>query len=176
MILPASALDLPRAPTFEEAYRDHVGDVYRFCLSQLHDPAAAEDAAADVFAAALAAWSRTRPDQRVKVWLMRIARNVVTDRFRERNRAARLMDRLRGRRQPPAADPAQLALLRHDVQLVLDRIAGLGRRDRLIVGLRLAGDMSHAEVAAILGISEGAARVAAHRAAKSLRAALEAQQ
>ena len=55
--------DEPWLVPFDEVYRQLAGPVYRFCLSQVGEPAAAEDVAAQAFASAFAAYQRVRPDR-----------------------------------------------------------------------------------------------------------------
>ncbi|MBJ7610060.1 MAG: hypothetical protein JF887_11615 [Candidatus Dormibacteraeota bacterium] len=52
-------------------------------------------------------------------------------------------------------------------------IANLKRRDQVLVGLRISGDLSHAQIARIVGMSEDSVRVAIHRALKRVRQTLE---
>src|SRR4051794_36513349 len=47
-------------PAFEQVYRDHATRIYRYCLSQLGNASDAEDLAAEVFAAAFAAYLNAR--------------------------------------------------------------------------------------------------------------------
>jgi len=159
--------------SFDAVYAQHAGDVYRFCLSIVGDPARAEDAAAQALASACASYARTAPEAtRLRPWLFRIARNAAVDELRREGRWRRLLTRT-------SASPAHVedvesqVILRDEVQAVLRASRGLGERDRLIVGLRGAGGLEHAEVAAVLGISEGAAKVAAHRAFRRLRERME---
>ena len=161
-------LALRTAPLeFDEVYRRHAADVYRFCVSQLGDPAAAEDLAADVFAAAFAAYRSTRPaPDELRPWLFRIARNGAIDRFRRARTQRGLLGRLG---QRPAEDEVEhLAEVRAELRAALDAIGRLGRRDRLLVGLRVGAGLRHAEVAAVMGMSEDAARMATARALRRI--------
>ncbi len=65
-------------------------------------------------------------------------------------------------------------MTRADLRLAISSLQGLRERDRLLVGLRLAAELSHAEIGAVLGISEHAATVAAGRAIERLRQRVEA--
>ena len=158
--------------SFEDVYAEWVGPVYRYCLSQLRDHAAAEDVTAEVFASALKAFERTRPGEGAGMWLFRIARNAVVDEHRRRNRRGRLVTLL-GRRHEVQADPVDAVALRDEASRAGEAIARLRPRDRELVGLRVAGQRSYAEIAAVMGISETAAKVATHRALVSVRRALE---
>lgn len=157
---------------FDEVYRRLADPVYRFCLSQLGDVAAAEDVAAETFAAAFAAYDRTRPgEDGLRPWLFRIARNATVDHHRRAGGRLRLLGRLRS--TAPDGDVEASAELRDELRAAVGAVARLGRRDRQLVGLRVAAGLSYAEIAAIAGMSEAAARTATHRALARVRAALE---
>lgn len=161
--------------SFDAVYEQYAGDVYRFCLSILGDPARAEDAAAAALASAYGAYRRTAPPpEMVRPWLFRIARNAATDELRRDSRWRRLVLRSGSAASAVAPrDPERDVLLRDELRAVVRAGARLGGRDRLIVSLRAAGGLEHGEIAAVLGVSEGAARVAAHRAFARLRRHLD---
>ena len=157
------------ASDFEAVYSEHADGVYRFCLSQLRDAALAEDVAAEVFASAYAAWSRTAfdTDGGVRPWLYRIARNAVCDEWRRRGRASHAREFT-----PRSADVETMVAVREELRAVIAAFGALRERDRILLGLRLAGGLSHAEVAAVVGMSERAAIVASGRALERLRSRL----
>jgi RNA polymerase sigma-70 factor, ECF subfamily len=158
---------------FEDVYREYATAVYRFCLSQLRDPSRAEEAAANALASACLSYERVRPDAAtLRPWLFRIARNATVDEARRVRRSRLLLDRLRSRSHA-SLDVEDLTALRDDVRAVAAATAGMPERDRLVIGLRVAAGLSHAEVAELLGMSETAAKVAAHRALQRLRARVE---
>lgn len=160
--------DEPWLVPFDEVYRQLAGPVYRFCLSQVGDPVAAEDVAAQAFASAFAAYDRVRPDPPgLRAWLFRIARNAAIDHHRRAGRATRLVARLAGHER--AASVEEVAELREDVRKVVAAFSRLPSRDRMLVGLRLAGDLTAAEIAAVVGVSESGARKATQRALRRLR-------
>lgn len=163
------------APSFDEVYREHAARVYRFCLSQVRDPAEAEDVAAEVFVSALSAYERTRPDaEDVQPWLLRIARNEIIDRERRRQRRSLVLARFfsGGSEMDPTVNVEAQVLIRDELKRVLDVMKQLSARDRLLVGLRLAADLPYAEIGAVVGISEHAATVATRRAVQRLRTSL----
>jgi RNA polymerase sigma-70 factor, ECF subfamily len=156
---------------FDDVYRLHAAAVHRFCLSQAGNRPLAEDLTHETFAKAFVAYERVRPDPAsTRTWLLAIARNLVTDHHRRRSRWRRLLDRM------PAAP-------RDDVEMLVDRrdrlrrvtaaLAALAPRDRELIGLRVAADLSYREVAKVLGSTEPVVKVATHRALNRLRARLE---
>ena len=158
---------------FEEVYRSHAGSVHRYCLSQVYEPAVAEDLTHETFARAFVAYPRIGPDlTSARAWLLTIARNLCADHHRLRSRWRRLVSR--GVEGPPATGSVETAVQqRVDVERVTRALAGFRERERQLIGLRVAADLSYREIAELLGTSEAAAKVATHRALAKLRARLE---
>lgn len=155
-------------PDFESVYRNHAGAVYRFCLAQLGDHPAAEDCAADAFAAALAAYERTQPTpDLVRSWLFTIARNTTINWIRRERVRKHLVERARNHTDDE--DVESVAALRADLHAALEAIGRLPKRDRVLVGLRAAAGLSYAEIASVMGMKENAARMATARAFTRIR-------
>ena len=157
---------------FDEVYQRHSHDIYRYCLARLANPAAAEDATADAFMKAFSAYLRVRPESDgVRLWLLRIAGNVVNDHYRRQVRGKRLLSSLVGR-LGSARDPEAQAILTAEVRAVLDALALLSPRERQLVGLRAGAGLPYSDIAALTDMNENSARVATHRALQRLRAAV----
>jgi RNA polymerase sigma-70 factor (ECF subfamily) len=160
-------------PAFDEVYASHAASVYRFCLSQVGDAYAAADLTQDAFIKAFAAYERVRPDRAsIRTWLVSIARNCCIDRHRQNGRWQLLLRHMRQSRDRPM-DVEQLANDRAELRRVNEAVRTLSGRDRELIGLRVAADLSYREVADVLRISEQAAKVATFRALKKLRSKLE---
>ena len=161
----ASVLD------FDALYRDARDDVFAYTATLLRDSAAAEDVTAQAFERAYK--RRSRFDARrgsPRAWLFGIARNAALDELRSRKRAATA--ELPG----PLADPgpdeaAELAAERDAVRRALGRLAA---RDREVIALKYHADLSHTEIAAVLGVSASNAGTLLHRAMTKLREAVDA--
>jgi len=170
--LDVSAVRLP----FEEVYRTHVQRVHAFCLSQVRHAADAEDLTAEVFASALAAWDRDGPTlDRVQAWLIGIARNAAVDHYRRGRRRAVLaavLGRHVDRQRLPDVESG--VVVRDELARVLVQLDQLRPRERLLIGLRVAADLSYAEIGDITQLSEHAATVATRRALARLRQRCEA--
>jgi RNA polymerase sigma factor (sigma-70 family) len=176
MIAAMTGIRLERAVTpFDEVYREHADAIYRFCVSQLRDAETAEDVTSDVFAAAFAAYERVHPDTvGVRTWLFRIARNAVIDQYRREGRRRSLLARIGRDRQFPDSVEESVEQ-RSDLRSIRAALETLRERDRQLVGLRVAAGLSFADIGAVLGMREGSAKMATHRALERVRASLREQ-
>ena len=149
------------------------GQRARFCVSQVAEPAVAEDLTHETFVRALAAYERVAPDlNSARAWLFAIARNCCADHHRHHGRWRRLLAQLTDR--PPAAPDVEAVAQRLvDLARVTAALATFRERERQLIGLRVAADLSYREIGEVLHISEAAAKVGTHRALTKLRARLE---
>lgn len=160
------------AAAFGELYRRHHASVHRFVRSRLHNPADAEDVAADVFLRALRSIGRYQArGLPFRNWLFQIAAHAVLDHMRARRRPvedlAEHQDHLVG-----PDDVEDKALVVDQVRLIGRAAQGLPARQREAFALRLGRDLAVDEVARRMGKSEGAVKLLLHRAVRGVRAAL----
>jgi RNA polymerase sigma-70 factor, ECF subfamily len=181
-----------RDPTrFDALYRKYLAQVYSYAFYELRDHHAAEDATERVFMQALAGLHRfeERVDEFIasravsmeqgaaadvstfRIWLFRIAHNVVSnERRRERRRPATPLDDALGICSPD--DVAETAVNREAFGAAWEAVGRLPEDRRRVILLRFVDEMSTAEIAATLGRSEGAVRVLLHRALRAVAADL----
>lgn len=144
-------------PRFEERVDQFIAD------------RAAGEAPGDVVAATVA-----RPDSAdladfstFRIWLFRIARNVVAnEQRRDRRRPVSPLDEASG--LPAPDDVVELAAAHEAGDAAWRAVERLPEDRRRVVLLRFVNEMSTAEIAAILGRSEGAVRVLLHRALRAV--------
>lgn len=151
-------------PPFQRLLDAHAGDVLRFLVASVgrHD---ADDAFQETFIAALRAYPRLRKDSNLRAWVLTIAHNKALDMHRARARRPVPVAEV-GDRPDPAAAPGPAAGARGDHW---DRVRALPPRQREVLTLRYAADLTHAEIALALGCTEVAARRAAADGLKALR-------
>ena len=161
---------------FEALYRRYLARVYSYAYYELGDHHDAEDATERTFLAALANLDRFEeradPDEgheasTFRVWLFRIARNVVANqrRLRRRHPEAPLDD---AEALPAGSDVEAEAARRDEAAAAWRAVARLPADRRRAVVLRFVEELSTAEIAGILGRSEGAVRVLLHRALRTV--------
>lgn len=152
---------------FDHVVSRHGPAVLRVCRA-LVGPDDADDAWADSFVSAMRAYPDLPDDANVEAWLVTIARRRCVDHLRARARRALPVETLPER---PAAQAVGVAE-RLDLYSAL---AALPTKQRESVALHHLGGLPYADVAAILGGTEAAARRAAADGTKTLRAALADQ-
>jgi RNA polymerase sigma-70 factor, ECF subfamily len=156
---------------FGELYEQHVPQIYRFVYGRLRDREAAQDLTADIFFKALRAIDRYRPaGPPFAAWLFRIAANAVTDYTRPRRSTAsldELVDRADG--QISVEDEV---VSRAQAAQVWAAIDTLRDAQRTALALRLGQDMHTADIAAVMGRSEGAVKLLIHRGLAAIRCQL----
>jgi RNA polymerase sigma-70 factor, ECF subfamily len=145
----------------ERAFRTHYGQVYRYLRRRTHDAGRAEDLAQQVFADAAEALPDFGPDAPSPLaWLYTVAHRRFVDEARRRAREADV-----GEVAPDYGEELTAALVA--------AFARLTEEQRTVVAMKLLRGARFKEIAASLGIGEGAARMRFARALAALRAELE---
>jgi RNA polymerase sigma-70 factor (ECF subfamily) len=140
-------------------------EIYRFATRRVGDPALGQDVAADTFADAFGAIHRFRwKGVPFEAWLYTIARRRIADHLRVRARSTIVGD------MPERAGEDETGSILDGVH-VRALLASLSEADRELLELRFMEDLDVEQTALRLGKSEGAVRVAQHRALGKLRAA-----
>jgi RNA polymerase sigma-70 factor (ECF subfamily) len=155
---------------FAALYDTYVDPVYRYCFRRLGSREAAEDATSLVFAKALAALPEYRDENpSFRSWLFAIAHNVLADALRSRrpDQPLTAMDAVAS----PTPTPEEEIVRSEEHRTVRALLTLMPSSEARLLELRLAG-LTGAEIAAALGMTPGAVRVAHHRAVAHLRALL----
>ena len=148
-------------------YRDHHGRIYNLAARIVGDPDDAADITQEVFLRAYTHPLEARDDLRPEPWLYRIAVNASYDHLRRR--AARPSTSLDTIAEiPDTSDGFVDGEIAHCVEACL---AGLTPRYRTALVLKDLHGLSHAEIAEVMDIHQGAARVLLHRARTAFRRA-----
>jgi RNA polymerase sigma-70 factor (ECF subfamily) len=154
-----------RELAFIALHKDNYPRVYKFVQRRVNDPELAQELAADVFRVA---WQKQDETVGVAVtWLLTIARNLIGNAYRSRERQQALHDKLKHNvRIRYEADD--------DNAPVQEAMDAMREKDRDILQLAYWDALTMAEIAAVLGCSESAAKVRLHRARTAFRKLLPA--
>jgi len=165
-------------PDFDDWFREHRPTVYRYIRFRLATREAAEDVTSEVFMKALRALDRYDPNRASpRTWLLRIARNAVTDHLRSLRRRSSLHVSLDRVPDLVADVPSQeeRVLRQERLELILNANRSLRPADQEILSLRYGSEFNNQEIADALNISGNAVAVRVHRALARLKDAVEEQ-
>jgi RNA polymerase sigma factor (sigma-70 family) len=150
-------------PAFEQLYKEHAREVYRYALALLTNPADAEDATQTAFLNAYRAYERGERPHKPHNWLIAITHNVCRMRWRQAG------SRPREVALEEAAEPSAPEHERPDLGEVLNALAGLSFNQRSALVMRELEGRSYQEIAGVLGISVGAVEALLFRARRRLK-------
>jgi RNA polymerase sigma factor (sigma-70 family) len=149
-----------RELAFIAIHKGNYPRVYKFVRRRVESAELAEELTADVFRVVWQKWDDA--PQADIAWQFAVARNLIGNAYRSRDRQLALQEKLQG-----------MAVLRFDGEsgnvAVQDALAGLREKDRDILQLAYWDELSTAEIAAVLQCSESAAKVRLHRARAAFR-------
>jgi RNA polymerase sigma factor (sigma-70 family) len=135
-------------PPFQRLVDEHAAELYRFLVASAgpHDGA---DCFQETLLAALRAYPALRSSANLRGWLFTIAHRKLIDHARRRDRHGRAV-----------ATPPEVAVSDSDRSdgAVWDAVAALPPKQRSAVVQRYVLDRPYADIAAVIGCSEAAAR------------------
>ena len=163
-----------RRDAYAGLVRRHQARILRLCASLLTDPAAAEDAAQEIFLKAYQSLGAFRGTAAFSTWLYRIAANHCKDllrkRARERTQSWDALVEEHGEaieQLLTASDDPRAAVANAELA---DRVLShLSPNDRLLLTLREIQGLSYQELARTLGCSVDAVKARLRRARRDLR-------
>ena len=160
---------LGEVDAFEELFRQHQREVYRWILRIVRDPATAEDLTVETFWRIHRGHARFDSARSFEAWARRIASNAALDYLRSKPRETELPDDLP---QAPQPDPGISQEMRQKTVRAFGR---LPPKLRIAATLALIEEQPYKEIAEALGISTGAVKLRVFRALRLLRKNLQRQ-
>src|SRR4051794_1097132 len=157
-------------PAFEATSARHPRGILAFCRHMLASREEAEDALQHTFMAAYRDLVGSDKDIQLRAWLYAIARN-------------RCLTVLRARREKPVDELDDIPTeglateveRRHDLQQMLRDLAALPEDQRAALVLSEIGDLSHDDVAAVIGCRREKVKALVFQARSSLHASRDAR-
>jgi len=152
---------------FSKIYDQYIDKIYRFIFLKVNSRDVAEDLTSETFLRAFESM-KINDIENPQAFLYRIARNLVTDHYREKGRT-----QIVSAEYVPIIDPKgdleERAILNSDMEQVRLAINNLKEDYQNVVIWHYLDDLSIPEVAKMMDRSEEAARVLLHRALKALK-------
>lgn len=156
---------------FDEVFETFYKRVYNYIWYRVNHKEIAEDLTSLVFEKAMIRMDQFDPEKgMMEVWMISIARNIVTDYFRSVKR-----------RPQPVALEYTMELIsndRNDEQRLIDReekamlaraLQSLHDNERNLLAMKYAAQLTNVSIAQILNISESNVGVKIHRCLKKLK-------
>ena len=160
---------------FAELYEKYFDKIYRYISLKIGNRFEAEDMTQQVFINALSSISsfkwRGLP---FSSWLFRIAHNLVVDYFRKKTRQP--VSTLNESITASEDNPQKVIEQKMNIEQLELASKGLTPAQQEVIALRFAGELPIAQVARVMGRSEGAIKALQHSAIVALRKILNVVQ
>ncbi len=153
---------------FAHLYEEYFDRIYRYLVLKLGDATEAEDMTQQVFLKALQSISSFQwRGVSFSAWLFRIAHNQSVDYFRRKSRrdAVPLNDSITA----SDVDPQTAVEQKSEIERMISMARQLTKAQRDVLSLRFAAGLSVAEIANVMGKSQGAVKALQHSAVVTLR-------
>ena len=153
---------------YSDIYDKYVDKIYRFIVLKVKSSEIAEDLCSEVFLRGWEAFKGKNEIENIQAFLYQIARNLLSDHYREAGRA-----QLVSVEYAPITDPNQdleeKALVQSDLEQVKASLANIKEDYREVIIWYYLDELQVPEIAKILDKSEPTVRVLIHRALKALK-------
>ena len=146
--------------TFEEIYKQYSPQIFRVCMGYINDQDLAKDLTQETFISVWKNLASFRNQSKISTWIFRIATNNCL-RMLEKSGRFKTVD------LPPEV-PDHFEVSKDEKLIFLySCIAELEETERIIISLVLES-IPHAEIADIVGVSNGNIRIRVHRIKEKL--------
>jgi len=156
---------------FTQLYEEHFDKIYRYVALKIGNKTEAEDMTQQVFLNALQSISSFKwKGIPFSAWLFRIAHNQVVDYLRKQTKQATAP--LDESLISSGSNPQLMAEHKLDIEQLVSATKQLTRAQREVISLRFAGELPVAQVAKVMGRSQGAVKALQRSAIVALRKVL----
>ena len=153
---------------FSKIYNNYIDKIYRFIFLKVSSQEIAQDLTSETFLRGWESFKNGNKIENPQAFLYRIARNLVTDHYREKGRAqivsaeyVSIID--------PREDVEEAAVLKSDLNTIRLALVSLKEDYQDVITWHYLDDLPITEVAKLLDRSEDATRVLLSRALQALR-------
>jgi RNA polymerase sigma-70 factor (ECF subfamily) len=156
---------------FEILVRRYEKKLCALAWRMLHNRADVEDAVQEAFMKAYRSLGKFRGDAQFSTWLYRITVNLILNRLR---RGSKMKQTEMDMEQVETSNNPENSARQQELKAAAARaINDLPPRQRAIFHMRYEEERPHAEIAEVLGLSEGAVKASYHHAILKLRESLK---
>ena len=153
---------------FSKIYDQYINKIYRFIFLKVNSQEIAQDLCSETFLRGWESFKNGNKIENPQAFLYKIARNLVTDYYREKAKTQVVSAEF-----VPVADPRpgldERVMLGSDLEVVRRALAILKEDYQNVIIWHYLDDLPIQEVAEMMGRTEETTRVLLHRALKALR-------
>ncbi len=155
---------------FSRIYDQYINKIYRFVYLKVSSQEIAEDITSKVFLKSWESYQKSRqPIQNINAFLYQVARNAVTDHYREDGRTKIISTDSTFEIADTRTNLHEKAMLTADMEVVKKAIQGLKKDYQDVLIWHYLEDMSTPLIAEILNKPAGTVRVMIHRGLQYLK-------
>lgn len=172
---PAARDGLRYEVAFTEAYQTYYTRVFAFIYSRVGNVELTKDLTAEVFEKAYLKGHAVREAAAYTGWLFMVAKNVVVGHYRKQKRETSRLNRFKETLwlADRPLEPEETAVRSDLVGRVMAQMKTLPQRDQDLLSLKFEGELTNAQIAKAMHMSEVNVRVSIFRALSRLRERME---
>jgi len=157
---------------FQLLYQRHKARVFGFLVARLKTRTEAEEVFQEVFTKLHTHRFKYRKDAPFLAWLFTILKNSLVDHIRKQNTRGKYLELC-----PEAVDTAmEEPRGGQDVNEAIAELSSLSSEQRMLLSMRFNEDLSFAEIAELMDISQSNARKIVSRAIQKLRSLMSGEE
>lgn len=154
---------------FDKLYKENFEAVRKVCFSYLKNQEDADDATQDTFFKASQSLDSFNDDSAVSTWLIRIAKNVCSDKLSARKKEQKMYtstsdgQELWSDSYQDVATPEAILEAEQNAGAMSDAFTQLNDKTREVMSLRFVDELTYKEIAEKLDVPVGTVRTWLHR-------------
>lgn len=165
----------PASNGFAETYQEYYPRLFAYIYARVGRVHQTEDLVSDVFERAYTKMASLRNKDAFTTWLFTIARNVIVSNARKASRET-LVDPDVLREMSPATGSVEGEILqREEWEGIAKAVRNFPQREQDIISLKFDAELSNAQIAEIMGLSEPNVRVITFRTIRRLKKMLASE-
>ena len=157
---------------FSKIYDQYIDKIYRFVFFKVNSQEIAQDLTSETFLRGWESFKNGNKIENPQAFLYKIARNLVTDHYREKGKT-QIVSAEYVKITDPRTNLEEKAILNSDLDTIRLALTSLKENYQNVIIWHYLDDLSISEIAKTLGKSEEATRVQLHRALKSLKNSID---
>lgn len=155
---------------FTAVFNDLYSNLCRFLECMLRGSGSAQDIAQETFVRLYSKGNPKMPPEEARFWVYRVARNIALNELNKTRTRKQLAEHSRAALNPRELNPGEVYEHSERKEILRGLLELLPEHQRAALVLREQQEMSYAQIARVLGVTENKVKVDIHRARIALRA------